>query len=50
MNYQKILLDNVPRFIEHIKKRGGVHPQEWEWIKLPRPAYAEVGDFSSPKT
>lgn len=27
-----LLHHNVPRFIAHIKKRGGVQPEEWEWL------------------
>ncbi len=28
-----LLHHNVPRFIAHIKNRGGVHKEEWEWIQ-----------------
>lgn len=27
-----LLYHNVPRFIAHIKNRGGVQPEEWEWL------------------
>ena len=34
---------NVPRFIAHIKARGGVAQEEWEWLTSPkeRPSYPE---------
>lgn len=28
-----LLHHNVPRFIAHIKNRGGVQEEEWEWLR-----------------
>lgn len=30
---QAFLLHNVPRFIEHIKDRGGVSDEEFQWLQ-----------------
>lgn len=33
-DYIKMIIHhNVPRFIEHVLKRGGVHENEWEWLQ-----------------
>lgn len=28
-----LLVCNVPRFVKHIKDRGGVTDNEWQWLK-----------------
>ena len=30
---RSLLAHNVPRFIKHIKDRGGVSKEEWQWLK-----------------
>lgn len=30
---KSILHHNVPKFINHIKQRGGVQDSEWEWLR-----------------
>lgn len=30
---QALLAHNVPRFIKHIKDRGGVSKEEWQWLQ-----------------
>ena len=33
LEVRAILRHNVPRFIQHIKGRGGVNQEEWQWLK-----------------
>lgn len=41
---RSILHHNVPRFITHIKERGGVSDEEWRWLKCEEnsPQYPEA--------
>ncbi|MDF5718176.1 MAG: hypothetical protein PUP93_31000 [Rhizonema sp. NSF051] len=32
---ETLLHHNVPRFIAHIKQRGGVSDSEWQWLQSP---------------
>ncbi len=31
--YSNLLRHNVPRFIQHIRERGGVSEEEWVWVR-----------------
>ncbi|MBD2492493.1 hypothetical protein [Aulosira sp. FACHB-615] len=37
IQWRSLLHHNVPRFVKHIKDRGGVSNEEWEWLHFHEP-------------